>query len=67
MAPQQPFEALEKQLANQEVNLKNSLNNIEGADIAKLSIESAQQELAYNASLAIGANLMQVSLLDFLR
>lgn len=61
------FEAIKTQLLDQEVNLTDSLDKIEGADIAKLSIEATQQELAYNSSLAIGSTIMQTSLLDFLR
>lgn len=61
------FEALQLQILDQEVILTGSLNNIEGADMARLSIEYSQQQLAYNASLAVGANIMQTSLLNFLK
>lgn len=61
------FESLEDQLLDQEVKLTQSMEKIEGADVARLSIEAAQQELAYNASLAVGAKILSTSLLDFLR
>ncbi|MBM7856054.1 flagellar hook-associated protein 3 FlgL [Desulfohalotomaculum tongense] len=61
------FESLKTQLLDQEVKLTQSLENIEGADVAKLSIEYKQQQLAYNASLAVGANIMNTSLLNFLK
>ncbi|MEG6616519.1 flagellar hook-associated protein FlgL [Peptococcaceae bacterium 1198_IL3148] len=61
------FDSLKKQLLNQELILTQNLSNIEDADIARLSIEAAQQQLSYNASLAIGAQMMQTSLLNFLR
>jgi flagellar hook-associated protein 3 FlgL len=61
------FESLKNQLLDQEVILTQNLLNIEGADIPKLSIEVAQQQLSYNASLAIGSKIMQTSLLNFLR
>lgn len=61
------FDSLKTMLLDQEVKLTQSLDNIEGADIARLSIEYAQQQLAYNASLAIGANIMNTSLLNFLK
>ncbi|GBF32282.1 flagellar hook-associated protein FlgL [Desulfocucumis palustris] len=61
------FEGIQAQLLDQEVALKANLNNIEGADMEKLTIEYAEQNLAYNASLASGASMMQLSLLDFLR
>jgi len=60
------FEALQNQLADQEIKLTENLNNIEGADIERLSIEYNQQLLSYQASLAAGAKILQVSLLDFL-
>lgn len=63
----QHFESLKTQLLDQEVKLTQSLDNIEAADIARLSIEYSQQQLAYNASLAVGAGIMQTSLLNFLK
>ncbi|MCL0100655.1 flagellar hook-associated protein FlgL [Peptococcaceae bacterium] len=61
------FESLKTHLLDQEVKLTAALNKIEGADIAKLSIEYSQQQLTYNAALASGALIMQTSLLHFLR
>ena len=61
------FDSLKTQLLDQEVKMTASLNNIEGADMAELSIEYSQQQLTYNASLAVGAQIMQTSLLQFLR
>ncbi|WP_031518045.1 flagellar hook-associated protein FlgL [Desulfofalx alkaliphila] len=63
----QHFESLKIQLMDQDVNLAQSLDNVEAADMARLSIEYSQYQLSYNASLAVGANIMQTSLLDFLR
>ena len=60
------FEALQNMLADQEIKLTENLNNIEGADIERLSIEYNQQLLSYEASLAAGSKILQVSLLDFL-
>lgn len=60
------FEVLQSMLGDQEVKLTENLNNIEGADMERLSIEYAQQLLSYQASLAAGAKNLQVSLLDFL-
>lgn len=60
------FKALQNQLADQEIRLTENLNNIEGADIERLSIEYAQQLLSYQASLAAGAKILQVNLLNFL-
>ncbi len=60
------FELLQDQLLDQEIKLTENLNNLEGADMARLSIEYSQQLLSYEASLAAGAKILQVSLLDFL-
>lgn len=61
------FETIKSQLLDQEVNLTGSLDKIEGADMSRLSIEVSQQQLSYEASLAIGSHIMQTSLLNFLR
>ncbi len=61
------FEALKNQLMDQEIKLTQALDNIEAADIARLSIEYSRQQLSYNASLAVGASIMQTSLLNFLK
>lgn len=60
------FESLKNMLEDQEIKLTENLNNIEGADMERLSIEYSQQLLAYQASLAAGSKILQVSLLDFL-
>lgn len=61
------FETLKGLLLDQEVSLTGELNNMEGADMAKLSIELSQKWLAYSASMASGSKLMQTSLLDYIR
>ncbi|MBE2316953.1 flagellar hook-associated protein FlgL [Solirubrobacter sp. CPCC 204708] len=43
------------------------LTNTEAADFAKTMIEFSQQSAAYQASLRAGANIVQSSLMDFLR
>ena len=43
------------------------LSETEDADIAKTLIELNSQQTAYQASLKVGANILQTSLLDFLR
>lgn len=61
------FETMQNILSDQEIKLTENLNNIEGADMERLSIEYSQQLLSYEASLAAGSKILQVSLLDFLR
>ena len=43
------------------------LSNTEDADLAKTLIEFNQQQAAYQASLRAGANIVQSSLMDFLK
>jgi flagellar hook-associated protein 3 FlgL len=43
------------------------LSETEDADIAKTLVEYSTQQAAYNAALRAGANIVQSSLLDFLR
>ncbi len=48
-------------------NRANALNEIESIDIAKTVTDLKLQELAYQASLAAAARVIQPSLMDFLR
>jgi len=61
------FEAAKEQMLDQEITLSQVLENIESADIARLSIDLSEQQLVYQASLASGANILQTSLLNFLK
>lgn len=61
------FEAVRDQLGDQEVRMTQVMDNLEGADIARVSIDLARQQLSYQASLAAGAQILQTSLLQFLR
>lgn len=61
------FEAAKEQMLDQEITLSQVLENIESADIARLSIDLSEQQLVYQASLAAGASILQTSLLNFLK
>lgn len=61
------LEAVKEQLEDQEVKLKAVLIDIQGADIAKLTVEAAQNQLVHQASLMTAANLLNVSLLQYLK
>ncbi|MCL6478375.1 MAG: flagellar hook-associated protein FlgL [Peptococcaceae bacterium] len=61
------FEALKEQLNDQEIKLKDHEQKLEGADMYKLSINLSQEQVVYQASLASGAGIMQISLLNFLK
>jgi flagellar hook-associated protein 3 FlgL len=54
-------------LASLEVNTTKLLSDTEDADVAKTLMDYSTQQAAYNAALRAGANVVQSSLLDFLR
>lgn len=59
------FTSLKAQLEDQNLNLTARFDYIVGADFTELTITAAQQEFTYNASLLIGANIMNTSLLNY--
>jgi flagellar hook-associated protein 3 FlgL len=61
------FEALQDQMKDIETKLTDTQDQLEGADMYKLSINFSQQQITYQASLYSSANVMQISLLDFLK
>ena len=48
------------------LNLKTMLSNVEDIDMTDAIIQMTQWETVYQASLSVGARLMQTSLLDFI-
>lgn len=61
------FEALKDQMLDLRTKLTEIESKLEDADVYKLSITLSQDQVTYQASLASGANIMKLSLLDFLR
>ncbi|SFQ96852.1 flagellar hook-associated protein FlgL [Desulfoscipio geothermicus] len=61
------FESVQDQLQDQELRLTQVMSNLEDVDLARVSIDLAQQQLTYQSSLAAGAQILQVTLLDFLK
>ena len=66
-ARSQRLESALSRLQETEEATTSSLSNVEDADIAKTLIELNSQTAAYQAALRAGANLVQSSLMDFLR
>lgn len=60
------LESVQDQLADQEVKLKSTLTYVQGADITALTIEVAQNQLVYQASLMTASNLLKTTLLNYL-
>ncbi|HBV86031.1 MAG TPA: flagellar biosynthesis protein FlgL [Desulfosporosinus sp.] len=59
--------ALREQLDTTSYNLTQNLSAIQDADIAKTIIEFKNSENVYKASLSVGAQIIQPSLVDFMR
>ena len=61
------LEAAKDQMLDQETRLSQVMQNLQSADIARLSIDLGQQQLTYQTTLSAGANMLQTSLLNFLK
>lgn len=61
------LEAASTRLGQIQGAVNEQLSNTEDADFAKTMIQFSQQSAAYQASLRAGANIVQSSLMDFLR
>jgi len=59
--------ALRDQLDSTSINLKANLSSIQDTDMAKTLIDFTSQENVYRAALAVGAKIIQPSLVDFMR
>lgn len=53
-------------LKNSQTNATERLSGLENADTAQASVDYSQQETAYQATLQVGAKLIQKTLLDYL-
>ena len=58
---------MQDRLDSEKINAVNKQNDLESLDTAEGIIEFTELEFAYNACLAMGAKLLQPSLLDYLR
>jgi flagellar hook-associated protein 3 FlgL len=61
------FELVKERIQDQLVSLKDLRSKVGDADMAEAIIELTQRENVLQASLAVGARIMQVSLIDFIR
>jgi flagellar hook-associated protein 3 FlgL len=61
------FELMKERIEDQLVSLKELRSKVGDVDMAEALVELQQRENVLQASLAVGARLMQVSLVDFLR
>ncbi|MEG6521233.1 flagellar hook-associated protein FlgL [Desulfotomaculum sp. 1211_IL3151] len=61
------LQSVQDQLDDQEIKLKGILVELQGVDIAKLTVEIAQNQLVHNASLMTATDLLKTSLLNYLK
>ena len=61
------MEAISNQLDATSTNLNSNLSDVEGADMAKTITDFKNQENVYKAALSVGAQIIQPSLVDFLK
>jgi flagellar hook-associated protein 3 FlgL len=61
------LEAADSRLAQVEESTTSLLSNVEDADMAKTLIDFSMQQNVYQSALRAGSNIIQQSLLDFLR
>jgi len=60
------LQAVQSQLDDQNAKLQEVLTNIQDADFTKLTVEAAENDLVYQASLLVSTKLLQTSLLNYL-
>jgi flagellar hook-associated protein 3 FlgL len=61
------LESADSRLQEVEESLTKLLTNVEDADMAKTYVDFSMQQTVYQSALQAGANIVQQSLLDFLR
>jgi flagellar hook-associated protein 3 FlgL len=66
-ATSERLEAAASRLAQFEESTLNELSETEDADFAEVMVRLSTEQVAYEAALKSGANIVQPSLMDFLR
>lgn len=59
--------SLQQQLSNTSANLQQNLSGIRDTDMAQAITQFTQMQNTYNSSLAVGAKIIEPSLVDFLK
>ncbi|MDP5275883.1 flagellar hook-associated protein FlgL [Chengkuizengella axinellae] len=60
-------ELTKSRLEDNDINLQTLLSKTEDADLAQVVTKMTESEYVYQAALSVGANMISVSLVDFLR
>ena len=61
------LENLNQQMDYQQIDYQQYLSDLSGVDIGEATINLANQQLTYQASLAVSSKLLQISILDYLK
>lgn len=64
---EQLVEYLEGRVEDTDIDLKSLTQNVQNVDIADAAIDSTMATYLYNAALRIGTNILQPSILDFMK
>lgn len=59
--------AIQSQLDSTTLNLQQNLSTVQDTDLAKAITDFTNQQNSYKAALAVGAQIIQVSLVDFMK
>ena len=61
------IELAEERLKDLEINLNKLLSNVQDIDVAEKIMDLKSEENAYRIALAVGARIIQPTLVDFLK
>lgn len=61
------LDILEEKAGDMDIEFQRLLSNVEEADLTEVIVKLMSQQMAYQTALAVGARLIQPSLLDYLR
>jgi flagellar hook-associated protein 3 FlgL len=61
------MESIQSQLTAMNYNLESNLSDIQDADMAKTITDFTNLENVYQSALAVGARILQPSLVDFMQ
>jgi flagellar hook-associated protein 3 FlgL len=61
------LESMQEQIDNQSLNMQTFLEDLQGVDTFGTTIQLAENQMAYQASLAVSAKIMQINILEYLK
>lgn len=61
------MDSIQQQIQSMQTNLTQSMSGVEDVDVAKVAIQLNSQQNVYRAALSVGAQIIQPSLVDFIK